>query len=189
MRPVIVISERDNVATALETLEAGQVIAAAVPFTVRERIPRGHKVSMRAIPAGQGVVKYGNVIGVATMEIPPGVHVHTHNVGFEEGQRTYEFPNHDTPLPPPPENTPTFQGYLRADGRAGTRNYIAVVAASNCAAHTAELIARSYLNETLPPNIDGVVAFPHGEGCGHAIGPDTEQLHRTLANIGFFESR
>ena len=75
---------------------------------------------------------------------------------------------------------PTFQGYLRADGRAGTRNYIAIVAASNCAAHTSELIAQSYAAETLPSNIDGIVAFPHGEGCGHSIGPDTEQLRRTL---------
>ena len=42
-------------------------------------------------------------------------------------------------------------GYQREDGRVGTRNYIAVVAASNCAAHTAEMIARSYEGETLPP--------------------------------------
>jgi altronate hydrolase len=78
---------------------------------------------------------------------------------------------------------PTFRGYLREDGRAGTRNYIAVVAASNCAAHTAELIAESYRHETLPPNVDGVVAFPHGEGCGHTIGPDTVQLQRTLGGV------
>ncbi len=65
----------------------------------------------------------------------------------------------------------------------GTRNYIAVVAASNCAAHTAELIAASFEGETLPPNVDGVVAFPHGDGCGMAIGPDTEQLQRTLAGV------
>ena len=78
---------------------------------------------------------------------------------------------------------PTFLGYAREDGRVGTRNYIAVVAASNCAAHTAELIAQSFDDETLPPNIDGVVAFPHGEGCGHSIGPDTEQLQRTLAGV------
>ena len=65
----------------------------------------------------------------------------------------------------------------------GTRNYIAVVAASNCAAHTAELIAQSYLGETLPPNVDGVVAFPHGEGCGHAFGPDVDQLRRTLGGV------
>jgi altronate hydrolase len=31
--------------------------------------------------------------------------------------------------------------------------------------------------------VDGVVAFPHGEGCGHSIGPDTEQLQRTLRGV------
>jgi len=69
------------------------------------------------------------------------------------------------------------------DGRAGARNYIAVVAASNCAAHTAELIARSFEEQELPPNIDGVVAFPHGDGCGHAFGPDTDLLQRTFAGL------
>ena len=38
-------------------------------------------------------------------------------------------------------------------------------------------------DETLPPNVDGVAAFPHGEGCGHTIGPDTEQLQRTLGGV------
>ena len=65
----------------------------------------------------------------------------------------------------------------------GTRNYIAVVAASNCAAHTAELIAASFAGETLPPNVDGVVAFPHGEGCGHNAGADLTQLQRTLGGV------
>ena len=65
----------------------------------------------------------------------------------------------------------------------GTRNYIAIVAASNCAAHTAEAIARSYEGETLPPNVDGVVAFGHGDGCGHAPGPDIEQMRRTLGGV------
>jgi altronate hydrolase len=35
----------------------------------------------------------------------------------------------------------------------------------------------------MPENVDGVVAFPHGEGCGHTIGPDTAQLQRTLAGV------
>ena len=77
MTPVIVISERDNVATALEALEPGQVIGGAMPFTVGEPIPRGHKVSRRAIAAGDNVVKYGHAIGVATKDIPTGAHVHT----------------------------------------------------------------------------------------------------------------
>jgi altronate dehydratase len=86
MNPVIVISDRDNVATALEALDAGQVIAGPPPFTVREAIPRGHKVSMRVIAAGESVIKYGNAIGVATMEIPTGAHVHTHNVASTRGR-------------------------------------------------------------------------------------------------------
>ena len=86
MNPVIVISERDNVATALEALDAGQIIAGPPPFTVVEPIPRGHKVSRRVIPAGESVIKYGNAIGVAMMEIPTGAHVHTHNVASTRGR-------------------------------------------------------------------------------------------------------
>ena len=86
MNPVIVISDRDNVATALEALETGQVIAGPAPFTVREPIPRGHKISLRTIAAGESVIKYGNPIGVATTEIPPGHHVHTHNVASGRGR-------------------------------------------------------------------------------------------------------
>jgi altronate dehydratase len=86
MNPVIVISERDNVATALEALEVGQVIAGPIPFAVREPIPRGHKVSMCAIAAGGSVIKYGNTIGLATVAIPPGAHVHTHNVASTRGR-------------------------------------------------------------------------------------------------------
>jgi len=86
VNPIIVISERDNVATALQALDAGQVIAGPASFTVREPIPRGHKVSLRAISAGENVVKYGNPIGVATSAIPPGSHVHTHNVSSARGR-------------------------------------------------------------------------------------------------------
>jgi altronate hydrolase len=129
------------------------------------------------------VLRYGQVIGRARIGVQPGRHVHTHNIAFEELSFAYEFPRSETPVPKAPKDTPTFLGYRREDGRVGTRNYIAVVAASNCAAHTAELIAASYDDETLPPNVDGVAAFPHGEGCGHSIGPDTEQLQRTLAGV------
>jgi altronate hydrolase len=128
------------------------------------------------------VRRYGQIIGRASAVIEPGRHVHTHNLAFEELHFDYEFPGAETPLAAR-RASPTFLGYPREDGRVGTRNYIAVVAASNCAAHTAELIARSFAGEELPANVDGVVAFPHGEGCGHAIGPDTEQLQRTLAGV------
>lgn len=86
MNPVIVISEADNVATALEALEPGRVLTGVGSITVREAIPRGHKVAVRAIAAGGAVMKYGSPIGVAVADIPPGAHVHTHNVSSTRGR-------------------------------------------------------------------------------------------------------
>jgi len=84
---VLVISERDNVATALEPLDAGRTIrVAAVSLTLVDAVPRGHKVALRAIGAGEAVVKYGSPIGTATADIAPGAHVHTHNVASSRGR-------------------------------------------------------------------------------------------------------
>jgi altronate hydrolase len=174
----------DNVAIARVPLAAGQKLKIdGIDIEVRDPVPAGHKVALRPIGAGENLVRYGQVIGRARTAIDPGRHVHTHNVAFEELTFAYEYPEGDKPLPALPKNIPGFLGYPREDGRVGTRNYIAVVAASNCAAHTAEEIAWSFETEALPPNVDGVVAFPHGEGCGHTIGPDTEQLQRTLGGV------
>jgi altronate hydrolase len=173
----------DNVAIARVPIAAGAELRVdGVRVVALDAIPAGHKLALRDIPAGAMVERYGQAIGRATAPIEAGRHVHTHNLGFEELTLEYEFPTSEAALPQPAE-APAFLGYAREDGRVGTRNYIAVVAASNCAAHTAELIADSYRNETLPPNVDGVVAFPHGEGCGHAFGPDVDQLRRTLGGV------
>jgi altronate hydrolase len=173
----------DNVAVARVPIPAGtDLVIEGLPVRTLDNIPAGHKVALRDIAAGDKVVRYGQVIGRAKQAIGVGRHIHTHNLAFEELTLDYEFPVADLPIPARAEG-PTFQGYAREDGRVGTRNYIAVVAASNCAAHTAELIARSYEGERLPPNVDGVVAFPHGEGCGHAFGPDVDQLRRTLSGV------
>lgn len=98
MKPVIVISERDNVATALEPLEAGrrfEVRGSVV--TAAETIPRGHKVALAPIAAGEPVVKYGSPIGIATADMRPGAHVHTHNLSSSRGRGDRELP------PAPPE--------------------------------------------------------------------------------------
>jgi altronate hydrolase len=180
---VIQLHATDNVAIARVPISAGSELKVdGQALTVREPIPAGHKIALAHIPQGGIVRRYGQIIGRASQTIAPGSHVHTHNLAFEELHFNYEFPAGEIPLPAR-RTTPTFLGYRRQDGSVGTRNYIAVVAASNCAAHTAELIARSFDGESLPPNVDGVVAFPHGEGCGHTIGPDTEQLRRTLAGV------
>jgi altronate hydrolase len=181
---VIHLHSSDNVAIARVALSPGQELRVnGRSVTVEDPVPAGHKIAVATVGAGENVLRYGQVIGRARIGVQPGQHVHTHNIAFEELSFAYEFPGSETPVPQAAKDTPAFLGYRREDGRVGTRNYIAVVAASNCAAHTAELIAASYDGETLPPNVDGVAAFPHGEGCGHSIGPDTEQLQRTLAGV------
>ena len=181
---VIHLHPADNIAVARVPLAAGQILrVAGREVTAEDAIPAGHKVALTAIAAGESIHRYGQVMGRAKIRIEPGRHVHTHNVAFEELELAYEFPEADRAIAAPAKNIPAFRGFPREDGRVGTRNYIAVVAASNCAAHTAELIAASYDGEQLPPNVDGVAAFPHGEGCGHTIGPDTAQLQRTLGGV------
>ena len=84
---VIVISARDNVATALDPLAAGTTIdVEGRAIVVRESIAGGHKIALTRIAAHQPVIKYGSPIGMATDDIEPGAHVHTHNVASSRGR-------------------------------------------------------------------------------------------------------
>ena len=85
MNAALVISARDNVATALEPLDAGRAVCVGdLTIVVTESIPRGHKIALRAIASGALIRKYGQVIGRASAPIAVGEHVHVHNV---EGPR------------------------------------------------------------------------------------------------------
>lgn len=91
MKAALVISDRDNVATALQPLQAGQVVeVGTVTVTVTEAIAAGHKVALRAIAIGEPVIKYGSPIGTASAPIVAGEHVHTHNVASSRGRGDIE---------------------------------------------------------------------------------------------------
>jgi altronate dehydratase len=77
----LLLHARDNVAVAVAPLAAGEELELqGVCVTVREPIPFGHKLALRDLGSGGEVVKYGEVIGVATAAIAAGRHVHVHNV-------------------------------------------------------------------------------------------------------------
>ncbi len=81
MASLLVLDARDNVAVALESLEAGsRARVAGGALELRDAVPMGHKVALRAIAAGEQVLKYGAVIGRATVDIAQGAHVHVHNL-------------------------------------------------------------------------------------------------------------
>lgn len=169
------LSDQDNVVTAIKPLEIGSAGATQL-------IPRGHKMAVVDIPQGAPVRKYAQIIGYAAEDIAAGAHVHTHNLEFRGVDTEYEF---STNLHPAPKATTqdTFMGYKRATGRVGTRNYIAVLTSVNCSATAARMIAAHFTPDTLAdyPNVDGVVAFVHGTGCGMAgSGDGFEALQRVM---------
>ncbi|MFD1910927.1 UxaA family hydrolase [Halodurantibacterium flavum] len=157
-------------------------------LTERGVAPAGHKIARRAIAAGEAVVKFGQIIGYATADIAPGEHVHSHNLAFGDHDRASRpgaglaaaeavLARHRGPAL-------QFQGYHRAGGQVGTRNYIALVATVNCSATVIRMAAQELQAEgaLAPyPNVDGVVAFAHGTGCGMAdSGPGFRALQRVL---------
>jgi altronate hydrolase len=107
--PALVITPRDNVATALEPLEAGRILEIGdQQITVAQATPRGHKVALQLIRAGEAVLKYGSSIGTATCDIPPGAHVHTHNLasGRGRGDLRSDVPGEAPRLAEPPDVSP-----------------------------------------------------------------------------------
>jgi altronate dehydratase len=119
VKAALVISERDNVATALEPLHPGRrVDCGGLTITVNEPVPPGHKLSLRTIAAGEAVVKYGSPIGTATADIPAGMHVHTHNVASNRGRGDLEVPR----VTPPPSAAPQPRLAEPPDDAAGEPN-------------------------------------------------------------------
>ena len=159
----------DNVIVAVDPILPG---ATAEGVAAVQRVPKGHKMATVAIAEGDPVVKFGQIIGFATTPIAPGEHVHTHNAGVHDFARDYRFAEAARPerVLPPAERR-TFQGYRRQNGKVGTRNYIGILTSVNCSATVSRFIAdefnRSGILEDYP-NVDGVVAFVQGSGCGMA---------------------
>jgi hypothetical protein len=87
VKSALVISVRDNVATALQALAPGQRLELGEStLIVEEPIAPGHKIALKAIALGEPVIKYGSPIGTASHDIAPGTHVHTHNVASSRGR-------------------------------------------------------------------------------------------------------
>lgn len=170
----------DNVVTAIKPMEMGAEAEPGVATT--GLIPRGHKIATTAIAKGDLIRKYSQVIGYAAEDIAAGDHVHTQNVEFRNTDVEYEF---STDLRPAPNatSTDTFMGYRRDNGLVGTRNYIGIITSVNCSATAARMIAETFTEEELAayPNVDGVVAFVHGTGCGMAgSGEGFEAMQRVM---------
>jgi altronate hydrolase len=173
------LNAADNVVVAMRHLAPGETLAGE-SVAAAEAIPSGHKAATKAIRAGEIVRKYGQVIGAATADIATGAHVHTHNLAMStlraDAGRGAAAQRQEAPR--------EFQGYRRASGKVGVRNYLGVLTSVNCSAtvarHIAEAAEKSGVLDDYP-DIDGVVPITHASGCGMAgSGEGFEILRRTL---------
>ena len=110
--------------------------------------------------------------------------LHNHNIEFKEFDRDYAYTKEFKPLELLPANQrATFEGFLRSNGTAGTRNFIAIVSTVNCSATVVHAIADHFTKDRMAeyPNVDGVAAFSHHTGCGMELtGEPMDLLHSCL---------
>ena len=182
--PGILLSPGDNIALATTSSgKRGQMLCVSGKDKVKllQFVPLGHKIAILKIKAGQAVLKCGQIIGVASHDIAAGKHVHNHNIVFTSMPAGTDkcLPQGSIDLSGLPE---TFQGYLRKDGRAGTRNYVVVVSTVNCSAGVVRAVAREFEGLHFRKDMVRVVPVVHSGGCAQsANGYPIEILNRALA--------
>ena len=156
----------DNVVVALSDLKIG-IALENNGATTRDAIPAGHKVATSPISKGKYVYKSGQIIGIATRDIQPGEHVHSHNVDISGYNREYSIdPDAKLTNYVSDHERAMFDGFVRDDGQVATRNYIGVLPSVACSASVCRYIADAFTDEILAayPNVDGVVGITQTSG-------------------------
>lgn len=177
MSKLFKINDKDNVAVALEELRKGEIID---NIELLDDIPFGHKVLLNDLKNGENIIKYGNPIGHLTVDCKKGEHIHEHNLKTNLsdiieykycGENEYQ----------PKKCDVTFNGYLRQDGRAATRNEIWIIPTVGCVNNTAKRLEKIG-QDIIGDGCDGVFAYTHPFGCSQ-LGDDQENTRKILASL------
>lgn len=173
MSKLFKINDKDNVAVALEELKKGEIID---NIKLLDDIPFGHKVLLNDLKSGENIIKYGNSIGHLTIDCKKGEHnLKTNLSDIIEykycGENEYK----------PKKCDVTFNGYLRQDGRAATRNEIWIIPTVGCVNNTAKRLEKIG-QDIIGDGCDGVFAYTHPFGCSQ-LGDDQENTRKILAAL------
>ena len=176
----IKINPSDNVAVALQDLSKGEVVEGV---TLLVDVPRGHKIVLKSLKAGDNVIKYGFPIGHVTADAPAGSMVdHSCIKTNLEGLLEYKYQPKLVDIPVAPSGR-TFKGYRRADGQVGVRNQIWVIPTVGCVNGICQQIVDIFNKEEKEQgSVDAIVAFPHNYGCSQ-LGQDHENTRTILADM------
>ncbi|MFK7771662.1 MAG: UxaA family hydrolase [Saprospiraceae bacterium] len=139
----------DNVIVALQDFEAGdELVFEENKIQLLEKIPTKHKFSERDFSEGETIIMYGVTVGKALRPIPKGTRISTENVAHSSND--YEVGKRQTNWQAPDiskfENR-TFDGFHRADGKVGTRNYWLVIPLVFCENRNLKVIQEAMLEK------------------------------------------
>ena len=182
MRGALRVHEADNVTTTIADIAPGTTLFAGSDLRAAVAVGRGHKIALAPIARGAAVIKYGFPIGVATADIAPGEHVHSHNLATAlSSDGDYRYAPPAARAAPTAMPSRTFAGYVRSDGRVGTRNEIWILPTVGCVGNLAARVAR-IAGERHAERINGVHAFKHPFGCSQ-LGDDLGHTRALLAAL------
>ena len=135
-------------------------------------LQNGHKYAVRNIRCGENVIKYGQAIGHATMDIREGEHVHTHNLATNLSDNLSYVYRDGERVQIRMESDATFLGYEREGGEVGIRNDIWIIPTVGCVNKIGERLAA----------LTGAKCLSHPYGCSQ-LGDDHERTATTLCAL------
>lgn len=139
---------------------------------VEVNLSDGHKYALTDIKTGENIIKYGNPIGHAIIDIKKGEHVHTHNIKTNlSGNLEYSYNYKDYGIDPV-ETDLKINAYVRENGDIGIRNEIWIVNTVGCVNKVAEKLSA----------LTGALCFPHPFGCSQ-LGDDQKTTQLILKGM------
>lgn len=182
---VVMNLDVDHVAVAKEDISIGTLLEYNSDIIkIKNLIKKGHRFALVDIKEGEFIKQYGYPFaqskGIQKGELVSILNIK--NILPEVDLKNYKEPD-ETKLQKKYLKK-TFLGYKRKDGRVGTRNYYLIIPTSMCASETSLQVALSLDNNGKTflkhPNIDGILAIPHTEGCGCDSGLQVDRLMTVL---------
>lgn len=186
---IVIRPERDNVAVVTEeSIEKGTPLQYnGQTLVATARILRAQSFAIKPIRRGQAYVTLGDPIGLASRSVAPGNPIDESNLQDRLPRLAVRYrDNRARTKPDAALAALTFDGYVRADGTVGTRNYVGIVTSGMCSSTEAREIASRAMREIYSrskfPNVDGVVPVAHESGCGMPDGRAVDLLNQLLAD-------
>lgn len=183
MNKYLKIHADDNVCVAVADLNVGDnLLIDGTEVIIKTPVGVGHKLSIKNIPEGSDIIKYGYPIGHAIVDIEAGVHVHTHNVKTNLHDNLQYSYNPVTTKTEIAKSNLTVNVYKRYNGEIGIRNELWIVPTVGCVNGLAQTIVDRVKRELDTTHIDDIRVYTHNYGCSQ-LGDDHLNTQKALAAL------